>query len=159
MINLSIPDISGLTLATSGKYCKDNIKITLDNISNLSPENIKKNISILGVVGILDTENNFDVNETIIASECTILQDCFNAVIPEVINNKYTYICWIKNKKLTDITTNNQFLFAFNNSLSCAGWRYRNGKVVYGELFNRQYDGVVNIGDVYCWTKVINRYI
>ena len=93
MINLSISDISGLTLATSGKYCKDNIKITLDNISNLSPENIKKNISILGVVGILDTENNFDVNETIIASECTNLYNSFNAIIPEVINGKYTYIC------------------------------------------------------------------
>lgn len=158
MIDLSLSDVHGITLATSGKYCCDNIKITPDNSENIKAENIKKGVSILGIIGTLESGSSFEVNETVIASQCTNLFDSFNSIISETRDSKYTYICWLKNKKITEIDTNNQFMFAFSNSLVNAGCRYRNGSLNLGSIAIG-YDGIVNIGDVFGWTKVINQYV
>ena len=158
MVDLSLSDVHGITLATSGKYCCDNIKITPDNSENIKAENIKKGVSILGIIGTLESGSSFEVNETVIASQCTNMFDSFNSIISETRDSKYTYICWLKNKKITEIDTNNQFMFAFSNSLLSGGWRYRNGGLSLGTI-TTNYDGIVNIGDVFGWTKVINQYV
>ena len=43
-------------LKTKDKLCKEDIKVVVDD-TNLEPENIKKNISILGVTGVYDNSN------------------------------------------------------------------------------------------------------
>lgn len=56
-INVSMTSVNGVELATAGKYCDKNIVVTPDETSkaNLVAENIKKDVSILGVVGTLES--------------------------------------------------------------------------------------------------------
>ena len=55
-IDKTISTMNDLTLATTGKYCDKNIKISIDETSkaNLIAENIKKDVSILGITGTLE---------------------------------------------------------------------------------------------------------
>jgi hypothetical protein len=46
----------GVVLKTAKSYCEDNITVAVEN-TNLLPENIKKNVEILGVVGTFVGEN------------------------------------------------------------------------------------------------------
>lgn len=57
MINIEMPNKNGVTLDTNGKYCADSIKITPQNADNIIPENIKKDVEILGVTGSLELSN------------------------------------------------------------------------------------------------------
>lgn len=50
MKNIKIANKNGLTLHTAKKYCEDDIAVTVEN-TNIIPENIKKNVIILGVTG------------------------------------------------------------------------------------------------------------
>lgn len=52
-INVAITSTKGVKLATQGKYCPANIKVSLDSASleNLKPSNIKKGVVILGITG------------------------------------------------------------------------------------------------------------
>lgn len=69
MINVEMTNKSGVALATNGKYCADNIKITPQNADNIIPENIKKDVEILGVTGNAESSDNAVVN--FIAGEFT----------------------------------------------------------------------------------------
>lgn len=69
MIDVEMTNKSGVTLATNGKYCADNIKITPQNADNIIPENIKKDVEILGVTGNAESADNAIVN--FIAGEFT----------------------------------------------------------------------------------------
>lgn len=55
-MKIKIKDKYGITLNTSKKYCKENIKITLDpeGLVDLKPENILSGETILGVSGTAD---------------------------------------------------------------------------------------------------------
>jgi hypothetical protein len=52
-INVTMTNKSGVTLATSGKYCESNVVVAPSSTdqNNLVPANIKKGVSILGVTG------------------------------------------------------------------------------------------------------------
>ncbi len=52
-MNVKITNKNGVKLLTENKYCNENINVVLDDSSNanLTPENIKKDVEILGVVG------------------------------------------------------------------------------------------------------------
>lgn len=67
-ISKVISTTNDLTLATSGKYCDKNIKISLEETSkaNLIAENIKKDVTILGVTGTLEQGEIVEETETII---------------------------------------------------------------------------------------------
>lgn len=69
MIDVEMTNKSGVTLATNGKYCADNIKVTPQNANNIIPENIKKDVEILGVTGNAESSDNAVVN--FIAGEFT----------------------------------------------------------------------------------------
>lgn len=62
MIDVEMTNKSGVTLATNGKYCADNIKVTPQNADNIVPENIKKDVEILGVTGNAESSDNAVVN-------------------------------------------------------------------------------------------------
>ena len=53
MDNLTIEILGPLdtTLKTAGFYCDKNIKITLSGAENITPENIKSGVTILGITG------------------------------------------------------------------------------------------------------------
>lgn len=53
-MDLFIKSSNGTTLQTEKKYCEENIVIRIDGSENISPENIKKDIKILGVTGTLE---------------------------------------------------------------------------------------------------------
>jgi hypothetical protein len=57
-IDVTLNSRNGVTLATSGKYCPDNISVSLPDTDKvkLIPENIKEGVSILGVEGSLTSE-------------------------------------------------------------------------------------------------------
>lgn len=69
MIDVEMTNKSGVALATNGKYCADNIKVTPQNADNIIPENIKKDVEILGVTGNAESSDNAVVN--FIAGEFT----------------------------------------------------------------------------------------
>jgi hypothetical protein len=52
-MKIKIKDKNGITLNTEKKYCKENIKITLDQegLKDLKPENIASGVCILGIDG------------------------------------------------------------------------------------------------------------
>lgn len=52
--NIKITNKDGLTLHTAKKYCEEDIAVTVEN-TNLIPENIKKDVEILGVVGTMES--------------------------------------------------------------------------------------------------------
>lgn len=58
MIDVEMTNKSGVTLATNGKYCADNIKVTPQNANNIIPENIKKDVEILGITGNAESADN-----------------------------------------------------------------------------------------------------
>lgn len=62
MINVEMTNKSGVTLATNGKYCADNIKVTPQNADNIVPENIKKDVEILGITGNAESADNAVAN-------------------------------------------------------------------------------------------------
>lgn len=49
-MKLKLLDINEVTLETKDKLCKENISLVVDD-TNIKPENIKKDVSILGVAG------------------------------------------------------------------------------------------------------------
>lgn len=51
-MKLKLLDINEVTLETKDKLCKENISLVVDN-TNITPENIKSGVSILGVNGTL----------------------------------------------------------------------------------------------------------
>jgi hypothetical protein len=51
-MKLKLLDINEVTLETKDKLCKENISLVIDN-TNITPENIKSGVSILGVNGTL----------------------------------------------------------------------------------------------------------
>jgi hypothetical protein len=55
-MKIKIKDVQGITLNTEKKYCKENIRITIDPelLVELKPENIAKGTNILGVEGTSD---------------------------------------------------------------------------------------------------------
>lgn len=53
MIDVSVTSKNGVILATSGKYCEENVNVTLANSSNILAENIKEGVQILDVIGTL----------------------------------------------------------------------------------------------------------
>lgn len=53
-MDLFIKSSNGTTLQTEKKYCEENIVIKIDGSENISPENIKKDVKILGVIGTLE---------------------------------------------------------------------------------------------------------
>ena len=53
-MNIKILNKQGATLLTAGKYCAEDIAVTIDS-ENLLAENIKKDISILGVTGTMES--------------------------------------------------------------------------------------------------------
>lgn len=65
-INVEMTSADGITLATEGKYCQGNITVAPDSTSkaNLIAENIKKDVSILGVTGTLE-ESSGTIDDTI----------------------------------------------------------------------------------------------
>ena len=57
MVDFKIADKSGIKLKTANKYVTEDLAVTLtdNDINNIVAENIKKDISILGVTGTLDS--------------------------------------------------------------------------------------------------------
>ena len=53
MIDVEVSSKNGLVLNTAGKYCPDNINITIKDSQDIRPENISKGTTILGVEGQL----------------------------------------------------------------------------------------------------------
>lgn len=53
-MKLKLLDINEVTLETKDKLCKENISLVVDN-TNITPENIKSGVSILGVRGTLQS--------------------------------------------------------------------------------------------------------
>lgn len=53
MTDVKITSKNGAVLKTAGKYCQDDIDISLKDADKLIPENIKEGVSILGVTGTL----------------------------------------------------------------------------------------------------------
>lgn len=62
MANLTIEILGPLdtTLKTAGFYCDKNIKITLSGAENITPQNIKSGVTILGVTGSYGGEPSSD---------------------------------------------------------------------------------------------------
>ena len=62
MNNLTIEILGPLdtTLKTAGFYCDKNIKITLSGAENITPQNIKSGVTILGVTGSYGGEPSSD---------------------------------------------------------------------------------------------------
>ncbi len=58
-IDVTMNTKDGITLATSGKYCTDNISVSIPDSDkeNITAENIKEGVSILGVVGAMTGES------------------------------------------------------------------------------------------------------
>lgn len=69
MINVEMTNKRGVTLDTTSKYCADNIKVAPQNADSIIPENIKKDVEILGVTGNAESADNAVVN--FIAGEFT----------------------------------------------------------------------------------------
>lgn len=53
MIDVEVSSKNGLVLDTAGKYCPDNVNITIKDSQDIRPENISKGTTILGVEGQL----------------------------------------------------------------------------------------------------------
>lgn len=53
MIDVEVSSKNGLVLNTAGKYCPDNVNITIKDSQDIRPENISKGTTILGVEGQL----------------------------------------------------------------------------------------------------------
>lgn len=70
---VTMTDKEGVTLATEGKYCDKNIEVAPDATSqaNLVAENIRENVSILGVTGTLSAEPGAD-GKTPVLTQSTI---------------------------------------------------------------------------------------
>lgn len=62
-MKLKLLDINEVTLETKDKLCKENISLVVDN-TNITPENIKSGISILGVNGTLQGGGSTESTET-----------------------------------------------------------------------------------------------
>jgi hypothetical protein len=70
-INVTMNSKNGVTLATNGEYCPDNIFVSIPEAekANLIPENIKDGVSILGVEGSLTSKN--PLADCLIPAHCT----------------------------------------------------------------------------------------
>ena len=69
MIDVELTNKSGITLATNGKYCADNITVTPRDADNIIPENIKKDVEILGVTGSLELSGTDNAVSEFIAGQ------------------------------------------------------------------------------------------
>ena len=76
-MDLFIKNASGTTLQTEKKYCEENIVIRIDGSENISPENIKKDVKILGITGTLEStgENTEELLEQIAKLEEENIQE------------------------------------------------------------------------------------
>lgn len=76
-MKLKLLDINEVTLETKDKLCKENISLVVDN-TNITPENIKFGVSILGVRGTLQSgggggEDEDEPSGTVAVETCSIL--------------------------------------------------------------------------------------
>lgn len=59
-MNITIKNKEGITLKTANKYCEEDINIAVKGEENLLPENIKKDIEILGITGTFEGGNTYN---------------------------------------------------------------------------------------------------
>ena len=80
MSDFKITDKSGIKLKTANTYVTEDLGVTLtdNDINNIVPGNIKKDVSILGVTGTLDS---LPAGVLVNGTEITIDTDQYTAVI------------------------------------------------------------------------------
>lgn len=103
-INVTMTNKSGVTLATSGKYCESNVVVapsTTDQ-NNLVPANIKKGVSILGVTG-----TNAPLFEAPVPKLCAYV---VTARVVANANGDYTFTLKSPYNTWTDGAANNMML-------------------------------------------------
>lgn len=151
MIDVEMTNKSGVTLVTNGKYCADNIKVTPQNANNIIPENIKKDVEILGIIGKL--ENTFE-HETIIISQQSNVVNCLNAIFPADIMSAEKSIKFAYIVKPKEHWVENQFIGCVG-AVQFTGLRYRNKTIAYVPMLAPSYDCTLMPGDKVKW-EVLN---
>lgn len=97
MIDVEVSSKNGLVLNTAGKYCPDNINITIKDSQDIRPENISKGTTILGVEGQL-TDSMY---EQLLNRSISV------ALIPQNVTTIHSYM-FFNCKNLTEINIPSQ---------------------------------------------------